>query len=67
MTTHPVPEDQPPELPTGPARRLRRRLTWAALAAACLTGASALTLATPGLAGATTRTAAADPPASVIG
>ena len=66
MTTYPVPEDQPPELPTGPARRLRRRLTLAAPAAACLTGASALTLATPGLAGATTRTAAADPPAYII-
>jgi hypothetical protein len=67
MTTHPVPEDQPPGQLPGPARRLRRRLTRAALAAACLAGASALALAAPGLASASTRTTAEDPTAYVIG
>jgi hypothetical protein len=65
MTTRQAPGDQSPEPLAGPARRLRRRLTWAALAA-CLAGASALGLATPGQAGAATRTAAANPPASII-
>lgn len=66
MTTHPVPRDDPPGQRGGPARRLRRPFTRAALACACLAGVSVLTLAAPGPAGASTRTTAADPTAYVV-
>ena len=61
MNIRPLPEDSPGP-PAGPARRPRRLLAWAAPAAACLAGASALTLAALGPASASTRTTAENPP-----
>ncbi len=54
MTSHPQPEDRPRDKLRELSRR-GRLLAWAALAAACLAGVGALTLAGPGRANANTR------------